>query len=215
MGTMREGFSAFAVLTFMSSPSIPIFNQDLACAKAITRGQEAAFRVFYEEVFPRLYRYAQRHTRNVATAEEITQETLVVALERMHSYRGESSLLSWVLGIERHVLNRHGAADARLARFEDDAELNAMLTALQLEGLDDPSIAVSSAEATERVHSVLDRLPPLYAECLEGKYVLGLNVRELAERQGRSEKAVESTLSRAREAFREAFSLGREAEARP
>jgi len=46
-------------------------------------------------------------------------------------------------------------------------------------------------------------LPPVYGDLLEWKYVDGLSILELAERLGRSPKAIESLLTRAREAFRE------------
>jgi RNA polymerase sigma-70 factor (ECF subfamily) len=186
---------------------------DLARARAIGRGDEGAFRAFYEEAFPRLFRFVSRHSGDAGLAEELTQEALVIALQSMRNYRGESSLLSWLFGIARHRLLRRNAADARLLRFEDDAALHAVIDALRPDDNAEPSLRLAGEQAAQRVHSVLDRLSPLHAECLEGKYVLGLSVRELAERLGRSEKAVESTLGRARLAFRDAFLAGSEAEA--
>ncbi len=190
----------------------PLFDDDLGRARAICRGDERAFRVFYDEAFPRLYRFALRHCGDAALAEEVTQESLVMALETLSRYRGDASLLSWVFGIARHRLLRRHGAEARLLRFEDEAGLESALAALLPEAREEPAQRLAREQATERVHSVLDRLPPLYAECLEGKYVLGLSVRELGERLGRSEKAIESTLSRARQAFRDAFLAGLAAE---
>ena len=100
----------------------------------------------------------------------------------------------------------------RQVACEDEAELAAVLASLLPERDDDPGQMLAREQFARCVHEVLDRLPPRYAECLEGKYVLGLSVRELAQRQMRSEKSVESTLSRAREAFREAFTLSIAAE---
>jgi RNA polymerase sigma-70 factor (ECF subfamily) len=54
------------------------------------------------------------------------------------------------------------------------------------------------------VQSVLDFLPAPYGDVLEWKYVDGLSVAEVALRLGRSVKATESLLTRAREAFRSA-----------
>jgi len=191
----------------------PLHQDDLDRARAISRGDERAFRAFYDASFPRLFRFANRHARDPGLAEELTQETLVIALQTMSRYRGESSLMSWLFGIARFRLQRRSLVDARLLRFEDEAALHAVVDSIGEGAQADPSQRLVDAEMASRVHGVLDRLSPIHAECLEGKYVLGLSVRELAQRMGRSEKSVESALSRARAAFREAFLAGSDAEA--
>jgi DNA-directed RNA polymerase specialized sigma24 family protein len=55
------------------------------------------------------------------------------------------------------------------------------------------------------VHLVLDALPAHYANALEWKYLEELSVAEIAGRLGLGEKAAESLLTRARAAFRDAF----------
>ena len=58
-----------------------------------------------------------------------------------------------------------------------------------------------SSGATSR-----DYLPARYGDVLEWKYIQGLTMHEIAERLGgRSVKAIESLLTRARDAFREGF----------
>ncbi len=51
------------------------------------------------------------------------------------------------------------------------------------------------------VYETLARLPAHYRTVLEAKYLQGLSVREMAEAHGRTAKAIESLLSRAREKF--------------
>jgi RNA polymerase sigma-70 factor (ECF subfamily) len=55
------------------------------------------------------------------------------------------------------------------------------------------------------VQATLDALPARYGDVLEWKYVHGLSMQEIAERLGMTPKAIESLLTRARAAFREAF----------
>ena len=55
------------------------------------------------------------------------------------------------------------------------------------------------------VRRVLDTLPPHYADALEWKYIDEVPVQEIAGRLGLGVKAAESLLTRAREAFRDAF----------
>jgi len=193
------------------NPADPVsFSEDRARAGAIARGEEGAFRSFFDEAFPRVFRFVLRHCGNPSLAEELTQDALITALERMPAYRGESALMSWVLGIARHLMLRRRAVDARLLRFEDEVDMETLLEGLiERHG---PEQRLDREQLVHRVHSVLDRLPSPYSECLEGKYVLGLSVRDMAAQQGRSEKSVESTLSRARLAFRQAFAAGIDAE---
>ncbi len=51
----------------------------------------------------------------------------------------------------------------------------------------------------------LDQLPSHYGSALEWKYLEELSVKEIASRLKLSPKAAESTLTRAREAFRDGF----------
>ena len=51
----------------------------------------------------------------------------------------------------------------------------------------------------------LDCLPERYGDALEWKYIQELSVHEIATRLKVTPKAAESLLSRAREAFRDAF----------
>ncbi len=51
----------------------------------------------------------------------------------------------------------------------------------------------------------LDALPRAYGDALEWKYVHGHSVREIAARLNLGEKAAESLLTRARQAFRDGF----------
>src|SRR5437667_60507 len=60
-------------------------------------------------------------------------------------------------------------------------------------------------ETCELVNAAMSQLPPHYRQALEAKYVSGESVRVIAERWRMTEKATESLLTRARQAFRAAF----------
>ena len=51
----------------------------------------------------------------------------------------------------------------------------------------------------------MSQIPQHYREALEAKYISGKTVREMAAAWSISEKAIESRLGRAREAFRATF----------
>ncbi|MEW6332155.1 MAG: sigma-70 family RNA polymerase sigma factor [Pseudomonadota bacterium] len=78
-----------------------------------------------------LYRYALARTRDKHQAEEAVQETLLAALESRASFRGGSSVRTWLIGILKHKLMdqfRRGMREVPL----DDSNNG--------EGLDDTAI---------------------------------------------------------------------------
>ena len=63
---------------------------------------------------------------------------------------------------------------------------------------------VRRREIVRLVQLTLDSLPAKYGDVLEWKYIHGLSVAEIAARLKMGSKAVESLLTRARQAFRDA-----------
>jgi RNA polymerase sigma factor (sigma-70 family) len=92
----------------------------------------------------------------------------------------------------------------RVDLIEDTPEVQAALESLagMFEG---PEEAFDRAEISRLVQVTLDRLPRHYGSALEWKYLEGLSVKEIAARLKLSPKAAESTLTRARESFRDGF----------
>jgi RNA polymerase sigma-70 factor (ECF subfamily) len=66
-----------------------------------------------------------------------------------------------------------------------------------------PPQQLESLERAAVIRAALFRLTEDYRDVLVKKYVDGFSVREIADRDGRSTKAVESLLTRARERLRE------------
>jgi RNA polymerase sigma-70 factor (ECF subfamily) len=186
--------------------------QDLQLAKAVAHGDSHAFARFFDLYFPRLYRFLLRLCNgDAALAEELTQAALVIALEALPTYRGEASLLTWLCTIGR---NEQARERRRLQRLQPppestEAEEEMLPSAELSRASEEPSQALAEAQLSARVHAVLDALSPVHAECLELKYVLGFSMQEIAHRLGRTEKAVEGLLSRARGEFRALFAMHR------
>jgi RNA polymerase sigma-70 factor (ECF subfamily) len=60
-------------------------------------------------------------------------------------------------------------------------------------------------ERAERIAAALADLPEHYEAVLRAKYLEGASVAQIAEASGQTSKAVESLLTRARQAFREKY----------
>jgi RNA polymerase sigma-70 factor (ECF subfamily) len=183
---------------------------ELATARKILRGDQAAFRRLFDEYFPRLYRFAlARLHGNADEAGEIVQQTFCRAIEHLDTYRGEAALYTWFCQICSNLImdhyRRQGREKRRTVFIEDSPEIQVILTALT-----DPDGERGEAELVRRdvtrlVQATLDYLPDHYGDVLEWKYVDELPVAEIANRLTLSVKAAESLLGRARQAFRDAL----------
>ncbi len=183
-------------------------NHDSSLQRRLLRGDESAFERFFEEHHPAVYRFALgRCNGDRDLAEEIAQLTLIKAIRKVHTWRGEASLLTWVLTLCRHELfDQLSARQRHLEIAADDLgpELVAALESLS-DSTADPTRRLDRQELSLQVRAALDRLHPRQRLAVEGKYLEELSVREIARQLEVSEKAAESLLSRGRSAFREAF----------
>jgi RNA polymerase sigma-70 factor (ECF subfamily) len=163
-------------------------------------GDEHAFETFFETYFDRVFRFAARSVSDGAAAEDIAQAALVTAIRKLHTWRADAALFTWLCAICRREIVAHytRTAPSRLAARV------AVLDRLASPGLD-PEAEAQRAETSRRVQIALDDLPDRYGDVLEWKYLQGLSVNEIAGRLGLTAKAAESMLTRARAAFRQGF----------
>lgn len=183
-------------------------SRDRRLARKILKGDEAALREFFDEYFARLYRYAKHRLRNEADVDDVVQLTLAQAARRLETYRGEATLLTWLIQICRHEISRqlHRAQrDAdMMSPFLNDELLRAVVESIETDQhSDSPEAHNQRIELISLVQFALDQLPENYAAALELKYIEGFNSREIAERLRISDQATQSLLARARRAFRE------------
>ncbi len=198
----------------MESPSkqsmAGLVHVDRAVARRILGGDEAAFQDLFDRFFPRLYRFAlARIGNNPDTARDIVQQTFCNAIGRLDSYRGEAALYTWFCQICRNVIADHfrtsGRRSERVVLLEDQPNARAILESLAAPEGDEPETGVWREQVHRIVEATLDSLPGRYGEVLEWKYIDGLSVIEIAARLDLGQKAAESLLTRAREAFRDAI----------
>lgn len=185
-------------------------HADSKLASRLLKGDRASFELYFNSYFPRIYRFALvRLGHDHDLAEETAQVVLCQALSKMSTYRGEAPMFSWLCTFTRYEISRQvkarGRAQGDAELREDDPAVRAALESLLSTSSNDPDVAAYQQELGRLVQVTLDYLPSLYADALESKYVNGDPVRLIAARIGKSEKATESILTRARAAFRDAF----------
>ena len=76
---------------------------DLDLIRRMQAGDDDAVRDLYTQYGQRLYAYALRLTDDPATAEDVTQNTLVTAWRTARTFRAEGRLIAWLLGIVHHT----------------------------------------------------------------------------------------------------------------
>jgi RNA polymerase sigma-70 factor, ECF subfamily len=184
---------------------------DLALARRVLAGDDSAAEEFFAEYFPRLYRFARIRLGGAeSAAEEVTQAALIRAVRKLHTYRGEAALFSWLCTLCRQEIalwrQRAGRA-GEIALVEEHPRVRQALDAAARMTTDDPERIVEQRELAALVHLTLDHLPSRYARALEWKYLQGDSTEEIARRLQIGYKAAESLLSRARDAFRDGFAI--------
>ncbi|MCB1674681.1 MAG: sigma-70 family RNA polymerase sigma factor [Halioglobus sp.] len=180
-------------------------RRDRQLVRRILAGDEAALRDFIDEYFPRLYRYARHRLRNASDVEDVVQVTLTQAARRLETYRGEATLLTWLIQICRHEISRQLVQNQRdadlMAPFLDDDVLRSVVESMETDST--PESDNRRIQVIGLVQFTLDQLPEHYAAALELKYIEGFNSKEIAQHLRISDEATQSLLARARRAFRE------------
>jgi RNA polymerase sigma-70 factor (ECF subfamily) len=183
-------------------------TEDQALVRRLLAGEEAAFTQFFDEFFPRLYRFARTRVRNEEDIRDVVQETLTRAILKIETYRGEAALFTWLCQICRSRISeaarKHGRHAEHLVLAEDHPDIAASLESIRMPDAD-PHDHALRAETLRVVQVVLDALPVRYGNALQWKYLEGVSVQTIAERLGVPQVAAQSLLQRARGAFREAF----------
>ena len=186
--------------------SQPIVHADRLLVARMLRGDEEAFTSFFDANFPALFRFAlPRVGGDADAAEEVVQTTMCAVVRKLSTYRGEAALLTWLCTFCRHEISAWFAKKKRVPPMVDLLdelpEVRAAIDSLSTAG----ESSMQRRETARLVQTILDRLPDRYGDALEWKYLDGLSVAEIAERLGIGAKAADSTLTRARNAFRDGF----------
>lgn len=170
---------------------------DLQLVEAVLRKDRKATAQFVSDHADAVYGYVRHRLASRADrVDDVVQDVFVAALAGLTAFRGSSPLRSWLLGIARHKVEDHYRARLREPEALDDrAEPPADLP------LADETIDRERMQA--RTQDVLKRLPDGYSFALLWRYWEGRSAREIAEATGKTEKAVERLLARARARFKE------------
>lgn len=120
-------------------------------------GDGAAFGTLVERHRSAVYRAALAVVGSPADAEDVAQEALVAAYQKLGGFRGDAAFKTWVLSITwRHALDRRRSIAVRVKRFVtpgEDAFADAAETG------PGPDAAFAGTEFRDQVRGLVKRLP--------------------------------------------------------
>jgi RNA polymerase sigma-70 factor (ECF subfamily) len=178
----------------------PRIRREKIMHREVLAGKEDAWRTWYEEHFDALFSYIWWRTGGQRDlAEEATQETWLTAVRKIRSFDSDrADFRSWLRGIANNILRNHFRKTARRSPatpYDENAHGSPAHSGENH----------APARDSQLVARALADLPERYEEALRAKYFGGQSVPQIASAWGETEKAVESVLSRARQAFRKSL----------
>ena len=199
-------------------------NEDLAFVERLRAGDEEAFMTLVTRHQPSMLRIARMFVSSHAVAEEVVQEAWLGILQGLDRFEGRSSLRTWMYRILVNIAKTRGARESRAVPFsilagDDPAEPAVPETWFQgpegaspnhwssipwdWSGL--PEERLVGDETLRRIGRAISELPPMQAEVIRLRDVLGWDADEVRNALDLSETNQRVLLHRARSRVRRAL----------
>lgn len=171
-----------------------LVSREEALRAAALAGDDAAWRSLYDGAYAELWAYVVWRSAGLRDmAEEVTQDTWLIAVRRIGDFDPKQGrFVGWLRGIAVKVLHNH--LRTRRRRLEQS------LTASAEPAQDD----ADRRDQAELIARALAELPKRSEAVLRAKYLDLMSVAQIADEWRETPKAIESLLTRARQAFRAA-----------
>lgn len=192
----------------MSDPAMPAVAPESRGRRLLATSRDRkSERAVYEQHVDRIYRLALRMTGNAAMAEDLTQDVFVRVFDRLHQFRGESGLGTWVHRVAISVILN--AVKKRQATASRELPLDVSAPAASMSG-------AIEMDVRDRVRAAVAQLPDELRVVVLLYDVEGYTHNEIADMMGINAGACRMRLLRARQLLRNMLPLERDAwEGRP
>jgi RNA polymerase sigma-70 factor (ECF subfamily) len=166
---------------------------DLAIVERLRARDEAAFMELVERLSPSMRRVARMFVSSDAVADECVQEAWLGVLQGLNGYEGRASLRTWIFRILVNIAKTRGQRESRSVPFAtlagDDLDAPSYdPTAFDAEGRWStlpfdwrgvPDERVTAHETLTVIGRAIDGLPPMQAEVIRLRDVLGWSPDEV------------------------------------
>jgi RNA polymerase sigma-70 factor (ECF subfamily) len=185
--------------------AVPALIDDAELVRRALNRDPDAFRTIMQRHNRRLFRIARSVLRDASEAEDAVQEAYMAAFKYLPSFRGDSSLGSW---LSRIAMNE---ALGRLRRKSVAARVTPVGQVPEAEIIqfpstapyDDPERTMAQRQILHLVEQATDALPEVYRVVFVTRVIEGMSVEETAELLGLKPETVKTRLHRARRLIQE------------
>ncbi len=187
-------------------PVSSIGSDKLSEAEAIQRardGDRSVFEYLYRLHSRRVYALCLRMVGNTAEAEDLTQETFLLLLRKIHTFRGESAFSTWLHRLAVNlVLMRLRKKSPPIVSIEATPDLDDETASPSID-IRAPDLLLEGAIDRINLERCIERLPVGYRTIFVLHDIQGYQHSEIAEILGRSIGDSKSQLHKARTRLRE------------
>jgi RNA polymerase sigma-70 factor (ECF subfamily) len=205
----------------VTEPALLASSEDLVLVERLRAGDEDAFMMLVEQHQAMMLRIARMYVSSQAVAEEVVQDAWLGILQGLDKFEGRSSLRTWMYRILANIAKTRGVREGRSQPFsalvsDDDASVPESW----FRGADDrwpggwttfpndwrgiPEDRLLAGETLQVVGKAIDSLPPLQAEVIRLRDVLGWTSDDVRNVLDLSETNQRVLLHRARSRVRRA-----------
>ena len=197
---------------------------DLALVEQLRAGDEDAFMSLVDSLGPSMRRVARMYVSTHAVAEEVVQDAWLGVLQGIGRFEGRSSLRTWIFRILVNIAKTRGQREGRSVPFAalagDDLDRPTWDPASFIEAKKDsaghwssfppdwdgvPEARPAGAETRRAIRAAIDTLPPMQAEVIRLRDVLGWSSQDVRNALDLTETNQRVLLHRARVNVRRAL----------
>ncbi|MFZ4573419.1 MAG: RNA polymerase sigma factor [Phycisphaerales bacterium] len=174
---------------------------------AIHHDSKGVFEILVREHADMLAAFIRTLVRDPGTADDVFQETIIVAWRRLGDFDRSRPFAPWLRGIAANCAMAAFRAGKARPLSDDPAvmdSVNASFDRLGTRGGD------TFRERISHMDECLSQLPEAMRECITLAYSRGMMLKEIAEATGQMEETIKKRVQRARQALADCI-LAREA----
>lgn len=180
-------------------------DTDRKLVEAVLQKNRKAAAEFVARFTDPVYRYVRyRLMPRTDLVDDIVQEVFLTAWDNLDSFRGTSSLKNWMLGIARHKVETYYRQTLR-KHLSFDSDDDIVPDTAEQPHLD---AVLDRKRALAATHEILAEMPEAYRLLLVWRYWEKRSLADIGKALGKTEKAIERALARARREFKRRWKDG-------
>jgi RNA polymerase sigma-70 factor (ECF subfamily) len=183
---------------------------DAALAQLARQRNADAFRIIMQRNNRRLYRVARSVVQDDSEAEDVVQQTYVNAFGSLGSFRGESSLGTWLTRITLNealgrLRRQRPMVDLEVLEADSTTGTSQVIPFPLMSESADPERAAAQGQIRHLIERAIDDLPEIFRVVFVMRDVEDMSIEETADFLGLAPATVKTRLHRARRQLRRAL----------